>query len=42
METSNITNTNLVTFTPNGKQFIEKSLHFGNLNVKHKGKRIGI
>ena len=31
-----------ITFTPNVKQFITKLLHFGNLNVKHKGKRICI
>ena len=37
-----MTNTNLVTFTPNVKQLISKPLHFGNLNVKHTGKRIGI
>jgi len=37
-----MSNTNLVTFQPNGKQFISKLLHFGNLNVKHNGKRICI
>jgi hypothetical protein len=37
-----MTNTNLVIFKPIGKQFILKLLNFGNLDVQHQGKRIGI
>ena len=39
-EICNMTNSNLATLKPNGKQFISKLLHFGNLNIKHKGKKL--